>query len=179
MYWKILFNGLLILLLFAIQVAFIPVLPAWLSSLDLALVILIFILVFGNFTLAMFWALALGFLYDIFSFSIFGLHLFIIVLSITAANFLLKNFFTNRSLYSLGVLVGLTTFFHYILILAGGYLDGLIKGQTSASLLEYYFSGMFKQLVLNLMAAIILFYFLNYFGGRFKPVFLSKRLNRF
>lgn len=179
MYWKILFNGLLIFLLFAIQLAFIPVLPGWIGSLNLILVVLVFILVFGNFNLAMLWALTLGFLYDALSFSIFGLHLLSLGLTVMAVNFLLKNFFTNRSLYSLITLVALTTFIYSIFIYTGGFLDGLLKQRDSLGISSYYLTELFKQLTLNLAVAAIAFYSLNYFGGRFKPVFLSKRLRKF
>ena len=179
MYLKILFNGILIFLLFAIQVAFIPILPGWLGSLNLVLVVLVFILMFGSFNLAMPWALALGFLYDTVSFSIFGLHLLSIGLAVLATNFLLNNFLTNRSLYSVAALTTFITFIYSIFIFLGGFLDGLLKQQTDFGLSKYYLMGIFEQLILNLIVTVIIFYSLNYLGRRFKPVFLSRRLRKF
>ncbi len=179
MYVKIIFNGLLIFLLFAVQVAFIPILPGWLSNLNLALVVLVYLLVSGKFVLTMSWAIALGFLFDTLSFVFFGLHLLSIILAVLATNFLLKNFFTNRSLYSFAVLTTFMTLAYNALLLFGGFINGLLKQQGSIELTKYYWAGITEQLFLNLIITVILFYFLNYLSGRFKPVFLPRRHQEF
>jgi len=127
MYSKIILNIILILSIVIIQLSFISGLPAQLNNLNLILVILIFILGLINLDLAVWWVIGAGILLDMFYFMPFDLYLVCLSLTIIITNFLLTNFFTDRSLYSFFALVGLATVVYGILLTSAGYLLQLGK----------------------------------------------------
>ena len=175
MYSKIIINTILILFLVIIQLSFISGLPAGLNNLNLILVILIFILALINLNLAVWWAIGIGILLDMFSFAPFGLYLVCLSLTIIIANFLLINFFTDRSLYSFFALAGLATVVYGILLAVIVYLLQFIGGgEVSLILNKNFWLDQLRQLGLNLIATLVIFYFVSFIGKRLKPVFLAR-----
>ncbi len=166
MYSKIILNVILILLLAMAQLSFISGLPAGLNNLNLILIILIFILSLVNLETAMWWAAGAGFLLDIFSFMPFGAYSVCLFLTAAAANFLLVNFFTDRSLYSFLALIGLATVIYEFF---------LTFWDWPASLNFGFWMGKISQLGFNLLAVLIIFYLVHYISNRLKPVFLMRR----
>jgi len=170
---KIITNIILIIGLAVIQISFISGLPGAAGNLNLALVVLIFILGFGSFNFAWWWALGLGYLLEIFSFLPFGVLLISLVLAVVISQLLLNYFFTNRSLYSFLALTGLATVVYrliiylLVLVLAGENLFVLTAGEFWLTLLG--------QLGFNLLAALFIFYLLHFLGRNFKPVFLKNK----
>ncbi len=176
MWSKIILNLILIISLAIIQLSFISGLPAFLDNINLIIVAIILILVIGNFKLAFWWSIGTGIMLDIYSFLIFGVNLVSLLTTLLFANFLLVNFFTNRSLYSILALT----------ILASICYDLLSYG---LSCLIYFFShqdfilnlginfwlNRLSGLALNLLAVLIIFYFMNFISHKFKPVFLIRR----
>ncbi len=165
MYSKIILNTILILSLAIIQLSFISGLPAGLNNLNLILVILIFILSLVNLNTAMWWAAGAGFLLDIFSFMPFGVYLVCLFLTIASANFLLANFFTDRSLYSFLALAGLATVIYEFF---------LTFWDWPASLNSGFWIEKISQLGFNLLAVLLIFYLVHYVSNRLKPVFLMR-----
>jgi len=107
---KLLKSGVFLfstILVFVFHLSFLRELPFFLDQFNLILVFLLLVLFFGSFGLAVNFAFSFGFLFDIYSFHFFGFYLFSYVLLVIFANYLLKNFFTNQSFYSL---LGLTVF---------------------------------------------------------------------
>ncbi|MEA3464194.1 MAG: hypothetical protein U9R14_03945 [Patescibacteria group bacterium] len=175
MYSKIFLNIILILSLVIIQLSFIAGLPAGLNYLNLILVILIFILGLVNLNFAAWWTVGIGLLLDIFSFAPFGIYLFCLCLTIIIADFALTVFFTNRSLYSFLALVGLTTAVYEILLTAIGYLVWLISREGAGLILnQSFWLSKLSQMTLNLIAALIIFYFISFVSKRLRPVFLAR-----
>ncbi len=113
---KIITNIILIISLSVVQIALVSGLPAPAGNLNLALVVLIFILGFSGFNFAAWWAVGVGFLFEIFSFLPFGAFLIGLSLTVIIANWLLNYFFTNRSLYSFLALTGLATVIYGLII---------------------------------------------------------------
>ena len=170
---KIITNIILIIGLGVAQIAFITALPGLAGNLNLALVVLIFILGFSGFNLAGWWAAGLGFLLEIFSFSPFGAYLVSLSLTIIIANWLLNYFFTNRSLYSFLALAGLATVIYELII--NFFILIFIERSPAASIIagDFWFP-LIKQIGPNLLATFIIYYVIYFLGRNLKPVFLIK-----
>ena len=170
---KITTNLILIIGLAALQAGFISGLPGTASGLNLALVILIFILGFNSFNSALWWALGLGWLLEIFSFLPFGILLISLALTMVISDLLLNYFFTNRSLYSFLAMTALATL---VYATAVNLLAFVLTGENLSSLAEgNFWYAIFSQLGLNLLAAFLIFYFMHFLGKNFKPVFLKNK----
>lgn len=170
---KIITNILLIIGLGAWQVSFISGLPGLLGSFNLVLVILIFILGFGGFNLAIWWSVGVGFILEIFSFLPFGTQLITLSLTIVIANWLLNYFFTNRSLYSFLALVTLATIAYELII------NFILLIFTAAE--RYFFianinfwASILEQIGLSLLFTLFIYYLIHFLGKNLKPVFLIK-----
>ena len=176
---KIFVNLFLIVLLALVQISFINSLPKVASSLNLILIILIFLLILTNFKLALIWAVSLGYLLDLFSFYPFGIYLVSLSLTIVIAHFLLTNFFTNRSLYSFLALVAIATINYEIFINSITYLINLTSSNTSSYQIinfNYHFWQIkCWELGSNLLITIFLFYLISFIGKSLRPVFLAKQ----
>lgn len=176
MYSKIIINTILILSLAAAQLSFISGLPAGLNNLNLILIILIFVLSLIDLDTAMWWAVGAGFLLDIFSFMPFAFYLVCLFLTIVIANFLLVNFFTDRSLYSFLALTGLTTVIYEFFLAVFKFFLRLFYGNgVNISLSSGFWIEKISQLGFNLLAVLLLFYLINYISNRLRPVFLMRR----
>lgn len=170
---KIITNIFFIFGLAALQIAFISALPGWFSYLNLALVVLIFILGFGSFNFALWWSVGAGLALEIFSFLPFGAYLISLSLTIIIANFLLNYFFTNRSLYSFLALTALSTMAYEMII----NFISLIFIQAD----RYFFlaninfwSSALRRVSLNLLFTILIYYLAHFLGRNLRPVFLIK-----
>lgn len=170
---RIIIQALLIILASLLQFSFISGLPLALNNFNLILVILIFILSFGSLKLSMWWAVSAGFLLDTFSFLPFGVFLASLPLTILAANFFIVKFFTNRSLYSFFALTFLTTIFYNIILNLINYLAGYKSALFSFN--RIFLVSLGEQIILNLFAALIIFYIINFISNKWRPVFLIKR----
>lgn len=176
MYSKIIINIILTLFLTTIQLSFISGLPTGLNNLNLILVILVFILSLVNLDLAVWWVIGAGLLLDMFSSAPFGLYLICLSLTIIIINFLLTNFFTNRSLYSFFALVGIATVAYEILLTVAGCLVQFIgAAEVDLILNKNFWLAKLWQLCLNLLVTFVIFYFISFVSKRLKPVFLIKR----
>lgn len=170
---KIITNTLFIFALGTLQIAFISGLPGWLSYLNLVLVVLIFILGFSSFNFAIWWSVGAGLMLEFFSFSSFGAYLIGLSLTVVIANFLLNYFFTNRSLYSFLALIFLATL-AYELIISSIYLFFVQADKYFFLVNLNFWSLVYKQISLNLVFTVFIYYLIYFLGRSFKPVFLIK-----
>jgi hypothetical protein len=175
-YSKILTHIFLIVLTIILQIAFISGLPFWLKNLNFIIVVLVMILGFSGLKTALWWTVSLGFLIEIYSFMPFGINLIALLATILAVNFLLINFFTDRSLYAL---LALTFFASVVFKICIIIFDFIYNYLTKADI-TIYFNGSFffnfiSGLFLNFLAVIFIFYFLSYLSNRFRPVFLKAK----
>ena len=175
MYKKIIINILLIVVLAVAQLSFLGSLPFWLNRLNIILVILIFILSLGGLNNSLWLAAGAGLLLDIFSFSAFGVNMTSLILTVLAANILLINFFTNRSLYSFIALIFFSTVIYKIFLGLTIYLYEAIGGREYFSLFNSgFFVSLGREIAVNLLAILIIFYGFNFASKKLKPVFLSR-----
>lgn len=177
MYFKIIINIFLIFALSIFQFSFISGLPAGLSNFNLILVVLIFILSLSGIEPVLWRALGAGLVLDIFSFLPFGVFLFSLSLSFLAANFLLINFFTNRSLYSFLALTAITSiFFDFIFNLINYFFQYIYTDKIFFLFNLGFWKSLAYTEVFNLIAVIIIFYAINFLNKKLKPVFLFKKI---
>ena len=142
--------------------------------LNLILLTLILILGMGNFRLAFSWAIGLGVLLDIYSFSSFNIFLVSLVATIILANLLQNNFFTDRSLYSFLALTFFSTCFYEILLLVLSYLNSFFARQEFAMFWTAdFWQNEISKIIVNLLAITIFYYFINLVSKNLKPVFLK------
>ncbi len=175
MYKTIIANLFFIIILFLIQANFLSGLPV-LNNLNLILIISIFILSLRGLEFSINWLLAIGFLLDIYSFLPFGVHLVSFCLAVILINFLLVNFFTNRSLFSYLALVVCATIFYEIFSQAMVNFLNFIGGrELFFSFNQNFFKAELAQLILNLILTALIFYSLNFFNIKLRPVFLFKK----
>lgn len=171
---KIITNIILIISLGVVQIALVSGLPGPASNLNLALVILIFILGFSSFNFAAWWAVGLGFLLEIFSFLPFGAYLISLSLTIIIANWLLNYFFTNRSLYSFLALIAIATVIYELII--NFFVLIFVETNSAASIMagNFWFS-ILEQIGLNLLFTFIIYYIIYFLGRNLNPAFLVKK----
>ncbi|KKQ61604.1 MAG: hypothetical protein US81_C0005G0024 [Parcubacteria group bacterium GW2011_GWE2_38_18] len=172
MYRKIL-NILLAIGLVIFQLGFISGLPGYLDSLNLVIIVLLFILVLGDLKTALIWSLVAGLFIDLFSFTLFGLTLLSLNITLFISYFLLVGFFTDRSLYSFLTLTFVATFSYEFILTLFNFMIKLFAG-TSGPVDSGYYSSFIQELFINLIAAAALFQIVNYISHKFKPVFLNK-----
>ena len=181
MYLKIFITSILILLLVVFQVAFISGLPTYFSNINFVLVVLIMILGFSGFKNALLWSMIVGALWDMFSFSLFGLNILALSLAILLANFLLENILTNRSLYTFLALTVAASLLYEILIYSITFLFAVFSNQYESILLGVFnnlsynfWIDEFSKIIVNMILVFVLFYIISFFGKRFKPMFLIR-----
>jgi hypothetical protein len=170
---KIITSILLIIGLGLLQVAFISALPGWLSNFNFVLIVLIFILGFGSFDLAIWWSIGIGFILEIFSFLPFGAEFLTLSLTIVIASFLLDYFFTNRSLYSFLALTVLSTLVYELMI---NFILLFFAEQDKYFFivnLDFWIST-FKQISLGIIFTFLIYYLTHILGRNLRPVFLIK-----
>lgn len=177
--WRYLFkifgNASVVVLFFLIQVSFIAVLPWPFNYFNLILSILIFIAVALNYRQALWFALVSGFLLDSFSFLNFGTLTVAMLLTVIILNVLFKNFFTNRSFYSL-IILGLIGNVIYDLLLLISNFSLFVFG--AANNLDKFFSqnnilGFGWQIIFNICFLAALFLSFNFLSKKMKSVFID------
>ncbi|HMB66240.1 MAG TPA: hypothetical protein VKO42_05165 [Patescibacteria group bacterium] len=174
MYLRLAFHFLLALFLSIFQLTFIQPLFSWAGHFNLVLVVLVFVLALSGFDKALIWALTLGFGYDIYNFLPFGFFMICFLVTVIIAEFLLRNFFTDKSLYSLLALTFFVAFVFEFLFYSGTYVVSWYSRDIALFLIQKEFWLMFFQGVLwNSVAAFVFFYFFNFVSNRLNAVFLK------
>jgi len=168
-----LFHTLLIVLFFVIQYSFVRILPTPFNGLNVILISLVFVLVLEGREKAFLWAVGFGFLSGSFSFFRLNIDLLLLPLFVVYNDFLLVNFFTNRSLYSYLIMTTSSIFFYNILFFAiyNGFYGEVEQGVVK--MIFGYFDDGFKPILINIFFSVIIFYLFNFVGKKFKPAFLD------
>jgi len=175
MYLKIFLNSILIIFLLIFQISFISSLPGVFSNINILLIFLVYMLMISNLSSALIYAIALGALMDIFSFSFFGAYLGSYIFSIIIVNFLLVNFFTNRSLYAFIALIISASILSFFFITIISNIIFIFSGDLLISFNKQFFSSVLEQLILNSIFMVLIFYLTNFLSNSFRPVFLVNK----
>ncbi len=171
----ILSNALIITIISAIHLSFVLGLPSFLSNSNIILVTLIFILIFRGFEPALYYSIAFGFILGIFLFAPFNFYIIIFTFVTIFSNFLLNNFFTNRSIYSFLSIGAITTITYTFLIKISQYLIIFFKKNELIFTFDYiFFINVLSSLFLNSLFIILMFFIINLFNKGLRPIFLKR-----
>lgn len=175
MYFKIFLNAILVLSLVAFQVSFVSSLPSYFSNINILLLILVYVLIISDMETAFIYALSFGILMDMFSFMPFGVYSLSFILLSIVTNFLLINFFTNRSIYAFLALTASASILNFLFIVIFNNLSALVVDVNQITLRQEFFSAAMQQLLLNLAFMILIFYSTNFLNNSLRPVFLMNK----
>jgi len=178
MYLKIFLNFILVIFLSIIHFSFMGNLPFNLFNINIILVAIIFTLALSDLKYALWQVVGFGFIFDIYSFLPFGIYLISLSTSVLLINFLLKRFFTNRSLYSFCALIIFFTIFYEFIFNFFVYMFSILRENIIFFIFyKDFWVNVFFQIIFNLLAVFFIFYILNLFSDKLKPVFLLKKRN--
>lgn len=174
-YFQYIVNFFLIIFLGIFQLSVISSLPFPFYRINLLLVFIIFILSMNGIEAALTSSILLGLILDFYSFPSTGANIFSFIISLAAINFLFKNFFTNRSLYSFFALSTIIYLLYEFNIIVLNYFF-LFFGQKGLSLIfdQNFFIQRIYGLFLNWLVVSIIFYIYNFVSQRFKPFLLNR-----
>ncbi len=172
--WQIFILFFIASFLALCQFSLISALPDPFRQFNLVLVYLVLVLFFFDFRLALISALISGFWLDILSFNFFGFYLLIFFATLLIANWILQDWLTNRSFYTLlALMLGLTIFYN----LFAASLLALVSSSSNTFFLfkVHFWVTLAYQSFWSLLAALILFNLANLVSRRIKPFFLEKK----
>ena len=166
MFWRFLFNAILLLGLVVIQLSLVNRLPLGVGYVNLLLVVLVYLMILFGPRLALYWFIGAGWLLDVLSFNFWGLHMAAALLAYALSFFLLTSVFTNRSLYALMIIVMAAT-----LVFDAVTAPLILQGWSSLMVGSIWLVEA-KKIAANLVATVGLFYIFNILTRRVQPVFL-------
>jgi cell shape-determining protein MreD len=173
---KIIINTILVLLLFITQTAFLTALPSGLKAINLILIVLILMIGLLNFKTAQWWALALGLLLDLYSFLPFGFFTLSLVINVYLINWLIKNIFTDRSLYSFLALITASLIIYELVIQLLIFSWSIISEVALPAAIDIIF---WKSMLViwgsNLITITIVFYMVSFLSAKLHPARLIRR----
>jgi len=172
MYLKYFINFLLILLITIFQISFVSSFPSWFSYINIVLVILVFILILFDLNVVIPWIIVSGLIMDIFTFGFFGFYILSLSSTILIVNLLLKNFFTNRSMYSFLALIFFATVINFVITMLFSEIISLFSEKEIIVLNLGFFRFMYKQIIMNILGMAFLYYLTNFLSNSLRPVFL-------
>jgi rod shape-determining protein MreD len=172
MYLKILTYFAALPFIFSVQASLINGLPEIFHFNLIIVASVVILLIFGR-DEALWSAIGFGLLYDLYSFSHFGINIIILPVMILFADLLLVKFFTNKSLYSFLALVLFCSIFYDIIIWGINILQIAILLKKS-TLNTKTILPLFLPILMNLLVVTVVFYIINYISDRLKPVFLIR-----
>jgi cell shape-determining protein MreD len=157
-----------------VQFSFIFPLPTIYSQINLAAIVLVFNLFFFDFRSALYASLILGFWLDLYSFNFFGFYLLLFFFTILLANWILKTWLTNRSLYSFLLLILLAALAYNLF---SGFLS-YFSGTSSGGFFLWrasFWSNLFYGALWSELAGLLMFSLAGALTRRFQPFFLEKK----
>jgi hypothetical protein len=146
------------------------------NQITIILPAVIYLMVVFNLNRALWWAVAGGFLLDLFSVLPFGSSAVALVIAVAAMRQLFIRFFTNRSLYSLVFLTMLGTIIYKCVTICLGFVPVILGDGIQLFYFNFYFFKNFLALVVaNIFVVSAMFFVTNLFSKRLKPVYVSIR----
>jgi len=174
-YWRWLWLALLALIIVILQLGFINSWPFWFDRINLVLLALILFLFFFDFKTSWPLVLIMGFFLDALSFEFFGAYSLTLFFTLLISDFLLINFFTNRSAYSFVALTFFATIFYDFSFYSLVYLSKFLEDKTLFLLTANFWIGLILEIILHTSIIFLFFTIMNLTTNRLKPVFLDKK----
>ena len=156
------------------QASFISALSGVGRQINLGLMIAVFSLFFFGLKNALAFSVVFGFLLDLFSFQFFGFHVICLAAAAWLAGLILKNWLTNRSLYSLwAILLASSLAYNILLALlvfaAAGFSGGIAFKDG------FFWRNIVYQFLWSFLAASLFFSAFVSFAKRYQPFILEKK----
>ena len=156
------------------QAALISAWPSFFGQINLVLIVLIFSLFFFGQEIAFWLVIIFGFWLGLIYFQFFGFFLIILLITAIISQLLLKNWLTNRSLYSfLALILSATVVYNflaailfYFFVTSTGYF---FLASSSFWLALFYQSGW------SLVAALLLYHLAAALTRKLQPFFLESK----
>lgn len=171
MYTKIISHLILIIIIALIDIAFMSRLPLGLHRVHLFPVMLLFVFLLGNIRYSAWWVIGGSYFLELFSFGVYGLHFLGLSLALGAIYILFEQVMTNRSLYSIAVVSGVSVFLYNSSL----FLEMYIGNQQRSISWPAFFTEQGVTIVYSIAIATVLFYLINAATKRLRPVFLAQR----
>jgi hypothetical protein len=163
---------LLIIVISILQLAFGSGFGFLVGRINLVLVALVVLINFIKFDFLMIFAVAVGFILDVYSALPFGIITLSLFSTVVVGQFLFLNFFTNFSFYSLIILGFISVFVYHLfllLMISFLYFFGLSDVWPQAE----YFINIVWQFLTAFMLLVLSYYFINLISRKFNPNFLQ------
>ena len=161
-------NVLAVIILAVLQKSFLATWPPPIGSINLMVVLVIFLIVLGSYRQALWWAFGGGLLLELFSFDLFGAQVVSLLLTAWLVKALFNNFFTNYSFYSLTVLGIIGTVTAQALLLAARLLGTALAGGGQPWSIGALFLALGWQIFIHLVVLYILFFIFHFLIGRLR-----------
>jgi cell shape-determining protein MreD len=172
--WQIIILVSIISFVVLMQNSFIGALDHPFRHFNLLLSVLIFILFFFDLRLALLSAFVAGVFMDLISFNFFGFYLLLLFLSVLVVWYILKNWLTNRSFYTLLALLFLVIVFYNLAAIIALYLAGA-SYSFMFLIRPAFWSTIFYQIIWSGLFALITFNLSASLSKRIKPFFLENK----
>ncbi len=173
---QVLIKFAISILVAVIQISFISALPNPFYNINIIILILAVYLILNNIEEIMPWTILFGFLLDLHSFYFFGLNIISLILALLIADLFLRQFFTNRSIYSFVFIASIALFcFEALKFIFISLADFFIQNEIYKSIVFYpnlILSLLYKLLFIIILSALA-FYFINYFSKKMKSFFIA------
>jgi cell shape-determining protein MreD len=166
-------QSLLVIATVILQVSFLTTWPSPINGLNLVLSLVIFLVIIMDQKSALVWALVGGFLLELFSGLPFGATSISLLLTVLLTDFLFKNFFTNRSLYSLLILGYLGSVCYHLSSLTIITTILLISNQSFSLVYVGFFEMLFWRPFLNMIILTVIFYSYHLSTGKLHTAFIN------
>ena len=166
----------IILFILFLQMAVVPNLPGSLAQLNLVLVLVVFISVVFQFYLGAIYAFSWGFFLDVYSALPFGAILIGLLVTLYLVYEIFQHFLTNKSFYTLLGLVSIATVTFNLMVFVYTAIFFFSESRDLDliySLVGSSLSGLWRDLVMNLLLSLMLFVVFHYSSRRFKTVFID------
>ncbi len=162
------------LFLAVIQFSLISSLPGAFNQINLVLMLVIFVMFFFGIRSALLFIFVLGFFLDIFSFQFFGFYIISLAIAVMTSYLISENWLTNKSLYSLVVVLIITLFTYNLLAASLAFIAVGFNGSFGPFHSSFWIS-LFYQLAWGVLAAILFFNITVSLARRLKPFFLENK----
>ena len=173
-YFKAVILGIFLFVVMLIQVTVNGGLPLWLRHTNLILTAIIIILIMLGFRAAAWASLFFGLFLDYFSFRVFGVYTLSLFLSAAAADFILVNWLTNRSIYSFIALAALTvTGYNFLLYFLFYFSEVLFKDLDFFVFSGNFWLGLSLEVFSSCLLVFLFFFYHNSTTNRWRPFFLK------
>jgi len=171
MWYKILISTIFWALIANIQITLLGGFGDYLASLNLLLVLLVALLFFIDFKWIVYFTILAGAILDIYSSLPFGIFMVSFFIAMAVSDFLLLNFLTNKSFYSL-VSVGLSAVIVFNMVFLISTVLVYLFGFSDFFIDRNYWLGLVYQVVNMVLFLSIWFFIVNLFSRQFKPNFI-------